>query len=274
MFKLSDEQIQFYQENGFLVVPWEQHKMFDQYDIQKWTAEMEAWPRVSGKWMHYDEINSQGERQLMRMENFTDYHPKYQEFVRGDFVGDIFRQLTGQTMYLFKDKINMKKPYGGGFGAHTDAPAYEHMGDIQHCTCNAAIDAATPENGCLEVVKGSHKVKIPLDENHAISKDWENAQEWVPVPLNVGDLLFFGSFLAHRSGPNTTAQPRRQLYATFHSDGKEGNALRDKYYVHRRETFPPDHERVPGKDYSEGIKRYAWASPFATDTPAKTAAAN
>lgn len=46
----------------------------------------------------------------------------------------------------------------GGFDAHTDAPAYQHSGALKHLTINVAVDAATTENGCLEVVDGSHKM--------------------------------------------------------------------------------------------------------------------
>lgn len=168
-------------------------------------------------------------------------------------------------MFLFKDKINFKYPNGGGFGAHTDAPAYTHIGDITHLTVNAAIDNATPENGCLEVVKGSHKMDVEYDQK-CITPEWENAHEWTAVPLNVGDLIFFGSYLAHRSGANTTQTSRRALYATYHSSSEDGDALRDKYYAHRYETFPPDHERVRGKDYSEGIAQYAFAAPFSVSS--------
>jgi ectoine hydroxylase-related dioxygenase (phytanoyl-CoA dioxygenase family) len=50
----------------------------------------------------------------------------------------------------------------GGFDAHTDAPAYQHSGALKHLTINIAVDAATSENGCLEVVDGSHKMCVSL----------------------------------------------------------------------------------------------------------------
>ncbi len=56
---------------------------------------------------------------------------------------------------------------------------------------------------------------------------------------SAADILFFGSHLAHRSGPNKTPKPRAMVYATYAATA-EGN-LRDKYYEHRRATFPPDH---------------------------------
>jgi 2-aminoethylphosphonate dioxygenase len=61
-------------------------------------------------------------------------------------------------MLLFKDKINYKLPSGNGFAAHLDAPAYDHIGKIEHLTANFAVDKATIENGCIEVVPGSHVI--------------------------------------------------------------------------------------------------------------------
>lgn len=147
-------------------------------------------------------------------------------------------------MLLFKDKINYKLPGGNGFHAHLDAPAYNHIGRIEHITANLAIDAATHENGCLQVVPGSHKMDVEFVDGGRISPAWEARHEWVSVPLEPGDVLFFGSHLAHRSEPNNTNKSRSSLYATFYfsSDGPD---LRQRYYEHRRANFPPDHGEPP-----------------------------
>jgi len=42
------------------------------------------------------------------------------------------------------------------------------------------------------------------------------------------------------------------------SEGK----FRDGYYREKREKFPPENEREPGKDYSEGAKIYNLATPI------------
>lgn len=146
-----------------------------------------------------------------------------------------------QEMLLFKDKINYKAAKGNGFQAHLDAPAYDHIGKIEHVTANFAIDAATRENGCLEVVPGSHRMEnVELVEGGRISDAWCDAHDWVEVPLERGDVLIFGSHLAHRSAANNTSSPRASLYATFHARS-DGEGLRQKYYAHRRVAFPPDH---------------------------------
>jgi ectoine hydroxylase-related dioxygenase (phytanoyl-CoA dioxygenase family) len=89
-------------------------------------------------------------------------------------------------MLLFKDKINYKGPNGNGFSAHLDAPAYDHIGKIEHITANICVDAATPENGCLEVVPGSHKMEPKFIQGGRIHPDWEMSQEWLSIPLQPG----------------------------------------------------------------------------------------
>lgn len=157
-----------------------------------------------------------------------------------DLFRDMFTDNRSQTMLLFKDKINYKLPRGNGFVAHLDAPAYDHIGRIEHVTANVAIDAATPANGCLEVVPGSHRMDVELAHGGKIAAAWSDAHEWTSVPLSPGDILIFGSHLAHRSFSNETPDRRASLYATFNRL-QDGADLREKYYVHRREAFPPDH---------------------------------
>jgi ectoine hydroxylase-related dioxygenase (phytanoyl-CoA dioxygenase family) len=177
-------------------------------------------------------------------------------------------------MLLFKDKINYKGPGGNGFLAHTDAPAYDHVGKIGHVTANICVDEATKANGYLEVVPGSHNIDIPFINGGRIDPAWEASHEWVPVPLQpgmsfvsvqwqistwpdswcvAGDILFFGSYLAHRSGPNRSNTFRSMVYATYYSTA-HGLDLREKYYAHRRIEFPPDHGTSLIKSFELTIK--------------------
>ncbi len=152
-------------------------------------------------------------------------------------------------MQLFKDKINYKLPRGNGFHAHLDAPAYDHIGEIEHVTANFAIDAATIANGCLQVVPKSQRMKVDFITGGRITEEWINAHEWVNVPLEAGDILIFGSHLAHKSDLNQTDDRRASLYATFASKA-DGDELRSKYYAHRRIAFPPDHGMFSFSSYN------------------------
>ena len=75
-----------------------------------------------------------------------------------------------------------------------------------------AVDAATEENGCMQVLKGSHKLgRI----NHILSGDQAGADlerveeakkrlELVHVTMASGDALFFHSNLLHCSAANNS----------------------------------------------------------------------
>jgi hypothetical protein len=259
--QLSQKQLEHFKTQGFLVLRASEHGLIDPATLQDWTQQVRNLPREKGKWMPYDEITPGGERQLMRTENFADYHDGFNSLLNGVELRDLLGQVAGDEMLLFKDKINYKLPGGNGFGAHLDAPAYDHIGEIEHTTANLAVDPATIANGCVEVVPGSHRMNVELAEGGRIAPAWEESHDWIPVELDACDLLIFGSHLAHRSAPNKTSKARSSVYATYHC-ASDGPDLRERYYVDRRENFPPDHERVPGKDYGAGVKRYAFAAPF------------
>lgn len=264
-YDLSEDQLASFERDGFLIV----RDLLDEdtkRKIQAWSQEVHDLPYEPGKWMPYEEQLSDGSRALCRTENFADFHHGFNELFRGKRLVGVLEQINKEPMVLFKEKINYKHPGAGGFDAHTDAPAYQHAGALKHLTINMAVDEATPENGCLEVVPGSHKVQVPIGEDNCIEKDWEDAQQWMPVPLQPGDTLIFGSFLAHRSGANTSHRSRAAIYATFNAFSDGGDRHRD-YYIKRRKEWPPTAEREAGKDYSEGAKRYGFGSPMwgATD---------
>jgi hypothetical protein len=283
LLRLTPTQIKHFDDEGFLILRQSEHNLISRSTLHQWTDQVRNLPRENERWMPYDEITADGERQIMRTENFVDFHEGFSSLLHGEALTGLLAQLTKDDVRLFKDKINYKLAGGSGFGAHLDAPAYDHIGEIEHTTANLAVDAANIANGCIEVVPGSHKTDVELvGGTGQISPSWEAQATWIPVELEEGDLLIFGSHLAHRSKMNTTSTPRASVYATYYniSDGQD---LRKRYYEDRRLNFPPDHgmillvcmmwhsapltnefhaERVPGRDYSAGVKRYAFAAPF------------
>lgn len=78
----------------------------------------------------------------------------------------------------------------------------------------------------------------------------------------VGDVLVFGSYLAHRSGINTSSNDRRAIYATYNC-ASEGD-LHDEYYTDRQKLWPATHMQKEGESYAEGRTRYAFGTPMLT----------
>ena len=88
-----------------------------------------------------------------------------------------------------------------------------------------ALTPANKENGCLQVIKGSHKLGRV---NHGFSGEQVGADmvmvnnalqtmELVYSELNPGDALFFHSNLLHRSEANLSDHPRWSIISCFSS---------------------------------------------------------
>ena len=97
MYNLSQDQINQFNTDGFLVVQAAEHKLVDPKLLQQWTSEVRSWPREKGKWMPYEEVTSTGQRQLMRTEKFVDYHEGFNGLLCGEALRNILAQLSGDV---------------------------------------------------------------------------------------------------------------------------------------------------------------------------------
>lgn len=223
--------------------------------LQTWAQEVHDWPTdESSPWMPYAEINASGKRVLCRTENYAGSHAGLNGLLRGKKVLSILKELAGEDMVLFKEKINYKLAGSGGFAAHVDSTAYTHVKQIKHLAMLLAVDPSNMTNGGLEVVNASHRMSVLVATDNCIDPTWISEQTWTPVELEAGQVLIFGSSLAHRSAANTSKQDRKALYATYNCVS-EGD-LHDQYYAQRRVEWPPTHLRKPGERFEAGALRY------------------
>jgi 2-aminoethylphosphonate dioxygenase len=229
-------------------------------ELSNWVEQLAAWPETPGKWMKWYE-QARGQRQLCRVEDFLPYHAAFAEFLQRGTIASILERLFGEPARLFKEKINFKLAGGAGFQPHQDAPAFTTFGQRYHVTLMVSIDPATRENGCLEVVDGYHGAGLlPQAEDGTLEHEWVDRQIWKPVETAPGDLLFFDSYVPHRSGPNRSDRPRRALYVTYNR-ASEGD-YRAEYFARKRAAFPPECERVAGHDYSSAAALYNLGNPI------------
>lgn len=248
---LTPEQLQFWDENGYLVLT-DYFTPKQVTEVQEWVADLEARPETPGKWMKYFEAPADDPegRQLCRVENFLQYHEGFANLLDGEKIIGILSELMGEPAVLFKEKINFKLPGGAGFTAHQDAPAFTTFNQKYHITMMVSVDASSPENGCLEMVPGRHKEgMLPTAPGGTIDPDFAETLTWEPLPTAAGDLVFFDSYIPHRSHANTSNRSRKALYITYNK-ASEGS-YREEYYRHKRSVFPPDVERIPGKVYGD-----------------------
>ncbi|KAM3547800.1 hypothetical protein MY1884_009436 [Beauveria asiatica] len=258
---VTSDQTAFFQKNGYLIV--RDFLSSDQVkSLQSWAQQVHNYkPTEESDFMPYEEVNDKGERVLCRTENFVDGHADFNHLLRGDKLLGLLDGLAAEPMLLFKEKINYKLSGSGGFAPHIDAVAYTHIKDVKHLTILLSVDPSNLTNGGLEVVDGSHEMQVPINKaTNCIEKSWVESQTWTPVELEAGELLIFTSYLAHRSGPNTSSSDRRAIYATYNC-ASEGD-LHKGYYEHRKKEWPATHMRKKGESYEKGALTYGFGSPM------------
>jgi hypothetical protein len=217
-------------------------------NLTNWTDELAAWPESPGQWMKYFERADRDDRQLCRVENFLEYHRGFRDIILGTETMKMVSSLMGEPALLFKEKLNYKLPGGSGFLAHQDAPAFASFEQKYHITMLVTVDAMNVANGCLEVsdpVVGQELLAQEADGT--VSRAVEAERNWYPLEIPAGSVLFFDSYIPHRSASNGSALPRRALYITYNR-AREGDR-REAYYVNKRAVFPPECEREPNVDY-------------------------
>ncbi|HVV54777.1 MAG TPA: phytanoyl-CoA dioxygenase family protein [Mucilaginibacter sp.] len=129
----------------------------------------------------------------------------------------------------FHSKLMQKEPkVGGAWEWHQDYGYWyknQFMFPDQLISVMVALTKANKENGCLQVIKGSHKIGRV---NHGFSGEQVGADmtmvnnalkamDLVYSELQPGDALFFHSNLLHRSEANLSDHPRWSIISCYSS---------------------------------------------------------
>jgi ectoine hydroxylase len=150
-------------------------------------------------------------------------------------VVDGMEQLLDGEVYHYHSKMSMKEPLEGGVWVwHQDYGYWYHNACLfpHMASCFIAIDANTRENGCMQVLRGSHHMgRIEHGQTAGqVGADPDRVAEAVKVldlvhvELEPGDALFFHCNLLHRSDANRSPDPRWSLICCY-------NAARNNPYA-------------------------------------------
>jgi ectoine hydroxylase-related dioxygenase (phytanoyl-CoA dioxygenase family) len=192
----------------------------------------------------------------------------YGMIARSHKVVDSVEQLLEDEAYHYHSKMIMKEAkVGGAWAWHQDYGYWYENGVLSPdlCSVYVAVDEATKENGCLQVIRGSHKLgRI----NHVLSGDQAGADlerveeikkrlELVYVELEKGDAVFFHSNLLHRSDKNESENPRWAMICCYNA--KSNNPYKESH--HPRYTpleKVPDSAILESVNKNEEIESGAW----------------
>ena len=152
----------------------------------------------------------------------------YGMFARCRSMVDSAEALLGGEVYHYHSKMIMKDArVGGAWAWHQDYGYWYQNGVLFPLLTSVfiAVDPATRENGCLQVLKGSHlagRVEHILTGDQA-GADAERVRELaarlelVHVEMEPGDAIFFDANLLHRSDQNHSENPRWSMICCYNA---------------------------------------------------------
>ena len=147
-------------------------------------------------------------------------------------VVDGVEDLLGEGVYHYHSKMILKDArVGGAWAWHQDYGYWYQNGLLfpDLVSVMIAVDDATQENGCLQVLKGSHKLgRI----NHILTgeqagADMEHVEEarkrleTVQCEMKAGDALFFHSNTLHCSAANNSDHARWALICCYNTKSND-----------------------------------------------------
>jgi len=165
-------------------------------------------------------------------------------FARCERIVGGAERLLGGEVYHYHSKLTMKRPrVGGQWNWHQDYGYWYNNGCLYPdlLSVAVAVDRATPENGCLQVIRGSHRLGR-LDHGRVGGQTGADvgrvdqvlkSHERVYVEMAPGDALFFHCNTLHASEANLSARPRNILLCCYNK------ATNDPYKEHHHPRYTP-----------------------------------
>ena len=230
---VTEEQISFFQENGFLSInrittdseiEW-MRGLYDQLLKDRWGEAEGRYFDLGGRRSH------EGPDVLPQVLGPESRFPELRESVYFRNTVQISAKLLGvEKEYVSGGGHMIQKParYGRETPWHQDE-AYWNPNELPHRLSTwLPLDPATLESGCMHFIPRSHHGDVFFHRHvdndplvHALVTDEVNPDEAVACPIPVGGATFHHCRTLHYSGPNQTDRQRRAYILVVGPPGKK-----------------------------------------------------
>lgn len=254
---LTDAQVESFLEDGYLHV----RDFFDPSEIKELSriaradeARLLSFP--------YTSRDSRGRpTQLFVWDRLRD--DAYSAFARHERIVAPWRQLLGGDVTYFHHKMMLKQPGTEGMWEWHQDYGYYYTNYLRPDMGGTmiAIDPAHRGNGCLQVLRGSHRygrvdhARQGDQSEHETMADPDrvahllDACERVYCELQPGSVLFFHCNTLHHSDPNPTAEPRWALITNY--------TRTDNPPIKARSGWGADFETFDSARVADAVARHA-----------------
>jgi phytanoyl-CoA hydroxylase len=219
----TDDQIALFHEQGYLVI----HDAFDGAEVDDALAGL--LDLIGGKYPAYRGVQyeknardlvaahpgEQRQDSVRKLWKMVEHERRIAALARRPQLLALLARLIGDTPELFQDQALLKPPLIGREKPwHQDNAYFNLPPQTTVVGVWIALDEATPENGCMYVIPGSHRQGPVI---HFKRRDWQICDTDVAadaawtVPLKPGGCLIFHGLLHHGTPPSRSPQRRRAL---------------------------------------------------------------
>jgi len=227
---LTQEQITFYREHGFIVL----HDFLTPDELEEWRAGVvEAVANRAGaslpdgRWKR-DEAHSDDyyQRVFVQRLNLWMDSPRMRRLILDERIGRMAADLAGvEGIRVWHDQALIKQPWANPTAWHLDVP-YWSFSSRNAISLWVALDDATLQNGCIYFLPGTHKhatfdnvgIGPNIGELFKVYPDWAQIEP-VAAEMKAGSCSFHNGLVAHAAGANMTPRWRRAMTCGFMPDG-------------------------------------------------------
>ena len=237
--ELGPEQIEHYQEEGWLIVedfltPDELQAMNDAVDAG---VEQMGRSKITGEANEglVDEPGSYYERVFLQRLNLWRINDTIKGFFLNPELGQMLCALAGiDGIRVWHDQTLQKPAWGNPTSWHMDVPNWSFHSP-NAISIWVALNDATVQSGCMYYLPGSHK-KASFDRKGgfgphiaALFDEYPEFRDIEPVPaaMRAGSAGFHNGLMAHAAGPNMTPYSRRAMTCAYMPDGATFNGIQN-----------------------------------------------
>lgn len=224
---VSEEQVRFFVENGYLVVP----DLMTSAEVKELredtvTVARGGYPCDNLTPLPETLTDTEVLQNILCIHQPHYISPVMEKYVRHPLICGILSQITAAHLPYWDGSVKcmqsmlfVKPPNFQGQAWHQDE-IYIPTRDRSLIGAWIALDDATIENGCLWVIPGSHRTGYLYPQRaHNNPDEFDFAPESygfaesdeIPVEVKTGALVFFNGYLLHRSRKNRGTTYRRVL---------------------------------------------------------------
>lgn len=229
-FRLTDEQVAFYHENGYLAGI----RILNDSQIEQLRRELDGLfdqNHPGNRLFHEYHTNESPDpsRVLFHALGAWRITHGFHDLLWHPAFTVPASQLLGGAVRFWHDQLFCKPAKHGGVVAwHQDYSYWTRTKPMAHLTCWIGLDDSTRENGCVHYVPGSHRWELlpitglagDMDAIQSVLSPEQRAQfKPVAVELKRGEASFHHPLMVHGSFANSTDRPRRATVINAFRDG-------------------------------------------------------